>query len=301
VGGILCGTALMNAIGDGRVFAPDSVRPDHVKSSSYDVTISRQNLVVYRAASSEPEQYRSTEFPQECLVLKPGDSAIVSSHEIMQLDWGICGLLGQRFGLAQQGLIVHTGLMVDPGYGFRSDPETGDWAPSSPGTTLKFIVQNAGSEDAILRLGEQRIARLALFALDEPVEKAPVDEPYLARLGADATLPQAKGLTYYSHWRPHFDTLEKRLDEAKLREQALRLEEVERSNNTVVLFGIYLIAATLLGVSFTVGVSVARDIFSSEDSNWLGAAAIFAILLWVGAQFAVTWAVLQAFRRTDPS
>ena len=84
------------------------------------------------------------------------------------MEWDIAGNIGLKFSLAAQGLLVLTGMALDPGYGRQLD-DNGVWIAMAD-QCLHFVLANVGPKPVVLTPGRERIAFLQLFEI-EPVRR----------------------------------------------------------------------------------------------------------------------------------
>lgn len=263
-GTLLTGTALRAAL-DGRVFAPGSWSPSSVRGAGYDLRMSGAELIAQDEDGAE-RRYTAGHPRATPLVLAPGATAIASSEEQLCLDFDVAGSIGIKFSLAGQGLLVLTGTGLDPGFGRAPDAD-GNWLPV-PGTRLRFVLANVGVNDIVLGPGDA-IAYLQLFDID-PVERTAtpsrggraVDQTALAPDGT----AKAGGLAYFRNvadLKRRMDTVEA---DAQKRENTLlatvdervgaavnkvdtvqtKVDQVSNASNYVVVFGVFLVAVTML-------------------------------------------------------
>ena len=59
------------------------------------------------------------------VILRPGEVAFFSTAERLCIPWDVCANIGIKFGYARRGVLILTGLLVDPGFGLEREGETG--------------------------------------------------------------------------------------------------------------------------------------------------------------------------------
>lgn len=149
------------------------------------------------------------------------------------MPWDLAANLGTKFRFARLGLSVVTGLLVDPGYGQKGD---GEEQPEE-GHPLHFFVINIGSGDISIRLGQygDDVLSIQFLKTAELAEKKFISPP------RDVTPSAAVGV--FKGMR----TLEG--DIAKINTE---MEGLRSATEYVVVFGVFLLAVSLIGVSATI-------------------------------------------------
>lgn len=175
----------------------------------------------------------------EILQLAPGDSACVVSFEHFLMPWDLAANLGTKFRFARLGLSVVTGLLVDPGYGLILDPEA-----EQRGFPLHFFVMNIGAGDIPIRLGQDGDAVLSAQFLrtTELAERKFTPPPEDVR--PSTAVGAFKGMR----------ALDDRVSEIDTEIEGLRelVHKTSSATEYVVVFGVFLVAVSLIGVSATI-------------------------------------------------
>jgi deoxycytidine triphosphate deaminase len=247
------------------IFRAGSWTKANVRGPGYDLRLAG-DLLVYPVAPGAPN-YRvvdrhSTEVTE--FTLAPGDAALVSTIEKLSLDVTIAATIGHKWLFAARGLLMLTGNAVHPGYGRRYDAEKRLWSPKED-ERLHFVVANVGPDDISLRKGD-RIAYLQFFSV-EPAEQAigPGVEGF--ELLRDRLFSYQNQGSPAIHEVAYFRTVRgigERLRSSEERWQAslTKIEhrtaehEVAINRQTdvtslIIVFGVFLISATLLGFVLT--------------------------------------------------
>ena len=101
--------------------------------------------------------------PVLAVTLKPGDVASLTSFEQFCMPWDVAANIGPRFHLARRGLLIFTGLLVDPGFGLEPGTDSGKsaWVPKAD-ERLEFFVANLAADPIEIRLGEKGDSVLSL-------------------------------------------------------------------------------------------------------------------------------------------
>jgi len=187
------------------------------------------------------------------ITLDPGDTALVSTMERFHLDYEVSALIGPMFSRSALGLALFHGMVAHPGYGrapeldeCQAEPET-----AQRGQRLYLIIANAGPNTITISPGES-IAYVQFFRV-APTPERPVGNLGFETLSELFLGPGKPGEGSLSYFRQAKDVAVRlaRVEE----DVAARLARVEEtaarartSNETVVMFGVFLVAATLLGV-----------------------------------------------------
>lgn len=281
MGGLLAGEKLRAVLLEGRVFDPESISMDNVRGACYDLRLASDRLIAPDGLDDGGSVIRqSGALTDRPLILKPGDTAFISTIERARFDWSVAGVVGAKFRLASQGLLVLHGLAVDPGYGLRSSPD-GVWEPM-PDQRLHMVVANVGGEIIALPPGSS-IAVLQLFEVDADASLRfhEIESPGLERFedeyfeeGGRATT----GLVFFRNVRDASDRAQELLTKVEgvktEAEQLLtRVESIEVGSKFVVTFGVFLIAVTLVSVFLTLLLDVIAH-FPKRPSLLLSIAAI---------------------------
>lgn len=260
-GVLLTGASLLEALRDGsRVFIPGTWADSQVRSGGYDLRLAGNVLV---APYGDGEDYRSVgpldeEVPE--IRLRPGDAALVSTAEVFSFDLDVLGQVTPKFRWAARGLLILSGTAVHSGYG-RVKRED-EWVPGK-GSRLFLILANNGPADITLRRHDT-IAYLQLLQVDtagvEPEERNLGFDYLRANLFDPSHGPLKSGLAYFRTLKELESTLGAAVDQQqshledvrqKVEETSAVVDRVQSATNTVVVFGVYLIAVTLLGIVAT--------------------------------------------------
>jgi deoxycytidine triphosphate deaminase len=215
-----------------------------LRPAGYNVRIAKDGLVTPKGEIYKPLTLGGEHTYEGILWLSPGDEAELSSFEKFKLPDDVAGNITIRTEFSAQGLLLLSGLLIDPGYG----PADNGGEPISDGR-LHFFVANVGAKAIPLRPGTDSIAAVQFFHVvggedpDAEESKAPTvarwDEPRpTSRLGFIANLKDLQE------------------EHAKLGVQVERTREL--TVNLLVL-GYFLLAATILGLTLDNLLSVGSD------------------------------------------
>ncbi len=205
-----------------------------LRGAGYDLRIDSR-IRGLNAKEFPPDQDHGEE-----LRLEPGDTASVLSFERFVMPWDLAANLGLRFRYAREGLSVVTGLLVDPGYGWRE--AEGELRPI--GAPLHFFLTNIGSDPIRIRLGESGAGVLSVqfLQINPPEEHAEVTPP------SDVAATQAL-------WAfRNIEEIKARADRDRSMLETLKSEVTvtRRASEQIAIFGVFLVAATLFGVAIAI-------------------------------------------------
>ncbi|WP_371788341.1 dCTP deaminase domain-containing protein [Streptomyces griseoaurantiacus] len=293
-----------------RIFRAGTWKPEQLLGAGYSVRLSDDLLVI----PDSPGDSRYTAVKGENVVpeftLAPGDTALISTIERFSLDFDITATIGDRFGLAAKGLLVLHGSSVHPGYGRAEDPEDGTWHPKDD-ERLYFIVANVGPKNITMRKGDA-LAHLHFFDIDR-IPEGPVPNvgfEHLSTLFGAGQHREDGGLSYFRDVKDLRAELEaeRARTEARLSELTRALADnqaettrqvtetqrdvnrVTDTSNMIVVFGVFLITTTLLGVVLVMLGSLADKL--GELDTWKTALLSTLAVLYAGTS--VTGVVLVA-------
>jgi deoxycytidine triphosphate deaminase len=295
-GGLLTGERLRSVLAAGeRVFVEGSWSEANVRGAGYDLRMATDLMVIPDGPGAQSfTAYERGQHRAGDVLLAPGDTALFSSRERFSFDFDVCGNIGAKFSLAAKGLLILTGLAVDPGYG-REPALDGRWRPMGD-QRLHFLVANVGPSPVALRPGQDTVAFLQLFEIPPIRDRQPVrsrgfetlqDQLFAGDAGARG------GLAYFRNVRDAQRAVE-RLD---LTVDQLRtdVEKVQNATNYVVVFGVFLVAITLLGVLANFLVQTLASL-PSETTGWRSVAAYAVAGVYSVAVVVMT---VSAVRRTS--
>jgi hypothetical protein len=203
----------------GGTFSSNSLRP-----AAYDL----------RVELAEDEATATTgTIADETLILEKGQRAALRTFEVLAMPWDVAGNVGVKHRKAVRGLFISPGLFVDPGFGWRSG--TDGEGPIPEGRRLRFLVTNIGHGKIAIRLGAEgdKVVGLQLFDVAPPTKKEPASHPDIS---------DAHGMAVFE------DLLDvQQAVKAGLEDLETRVHRTEVSTERVVVFGVFLVSATLFG------------------------------------------------------
>lgn len=209
-----------------RLFVDGTASKENIRAAKYYLTLSRSNLILPSGKRYGEDDRCSNKF-----TIEPGETAFVSTAERIKMPPRLVGIIGPQFNSAEQGVLFFGGMLVDPGFGL---PQNGE--------PLSFYIANLGTRAIELRPGEDTIAAIAFFTVDNPAEELDLLEE--KKFGIFAPQRAREAL---------FDQKEPERPPAALgqvesvSEVIERIDKVEASVSQVVMLGIVVLIAALLG------------------------------------------------------
>ena len=234
---ILSGEAIRERLNDGQIFRRGSWVEGSIKEASYALRIADDGLLI-NGEFYDP----GVHFTETYIEIEPGKIAILSTKERLNLPNDLMGKIGIRFDQAAQGLTSLIGIQVDPLFGSDKDNER-----------LFIRVANLGNESLKLLPG----AEVFTFEVHEVTGKVRAPSP-----GKESTwLRLKRRLANQSNASWTYVT---QVDQ-DLTEQT---EHIREYLQPLVMFGIFLVAVTILGVSISVILNL-RETSPGQVPNWM--------------------------------
>jgi len=283
-GAILAQSELQERLDRGEIFRPGSWDPANIRAAAYDLRVAEDFLIVPEKGYKLGRRYQKGERRRRPVVLSPGEVAFLSTKEKLCMPWDVCANIGIKFGWARQGILVLTGLLVDPGFGLTEDGD-GEWRPKND-ERLHFLIANVGSNEVVLIPGKDKIVCLQFLHVSEPQVKRYVQSGEDMQDEFFSEKPSGEpGLVFFSH-------VTKAVEDMKRYEE--RLGALERGAHQLIYFGVFLVSASILAVAgtFALGCVESNIVFQRLGhivqrlpSDWPRACAllglgIFATVIW---------------------
>ncbi len=196
----------------GEVFKPDTWDQDGIKEASYALRLAWDGLVVDGHPYPPGTPYCGTQ-----IRIEPGRIAILSTEEVLQMPRDLSGKVGVRLEFAALGLLGLMGIQVDPYYGQDSENER-----------LYFRVANVSNETIRLHPWD-RVFNIELHEAEGATPPCTRREPGWTRMQKLIRNQPDTSWTYITKIEQDVKGIEDRFQ-------------------PLFLFGIVLVAATLLGV-----------------------------------------------------
>ena len=233
---ILSGTAIRQRLSQGQIFKKGTWNENSIKEASYALRVASDGLLL-GGKRFKPGK----DFVGDSIKIRPGEIAILSTVERLDMPPNLVGKLGIRFDFASQGLTGLMGIQVDPYFGWGHDDER-----------LYIRVANLGNEPVPVDFG----ADLFTFELHEL--KGDLPRPSSPRIGMWHRLQDVLGDQDNASWSfvtRVQDNVEKTQQSFGKDWESARAEMRDHLQ-PLVLFGVFLLAVTILGVALSVIVAV---------------------------------------------
>jgi len=271
---------LLEMIERGEIFQPGTWEPKNVRGAAYDLRVAEDFLVVPdKREAIGYKRYKKGEKRETRIVLEPGDVAFVSSQEKIHMPWTLAGNIGIKFGLARNGVLILTGLIVDPGFGMEK--RNNSWVPRED-ERIHFLFANLGLEPVKLSPGETKIASLQFFRVPEPPEKMKVP----VESGKD--MYEEFFLSEQQHGLVFVKQAQHAIDQVKSLNK--RIDTIEKGTTQIVMFGVYLLCASIVAGAGAFILSILSsekclagvdELFERLPNNWPQAISLLALIAFV--------------------
>jgi deoxycytidine triphosphate deaminase/uncharacterized protein YbjQ (UPF0145 family) len=276
---LLDATLIRERIVHGDVFASQEASSFNIRAASVDIRIAKTRLRLPAKHGHERIYRGAQEAPGEGFDLQPGEVAFVSSLERFRLSTSLAGNIGIKFGFAGKGLLVHTGLLIHPGFGQNEEG----------GQPLHFIIANLSGESQNIRYGDS-LASVQLFALQRPAAtlgtqgRMDLENAYLS---ADTPL----GLSFLSGINTVRDELSQVKSDFQAKTSSLTetVNTAREASQALVQFGVYIVAAAVVGVALTFYLTAADNgslakvtqVYAKAPWSWSRTAGLLILLSFV--------------------
>jgi deoxycytidine triphosphate deaminase len=313
---------------------PDHIFREHtwdkagIRGAGYSVRLACDLMVIPIPEKPGEAQYRPIRSKGEKkeFRLNPGDSALISTVEKFSFDFDVSATIVDKFSLAALGLLILHGGTVHPGYGRVKDPASGTWVPKAD-ERLYFIVANVGPYEIYLREGDE-IAYLQFFEVEPdetPQEIMNLGFEHLSGLFSADHGPEDGGLFYFRGVRDLRSDVDSKLASfksdvdsklASFKEEVTRqvgevqagigklssevnatetaLDRVSNTSNIIVVFGVFLISVTILGIALTSLTNLIENVPAHPGSGRLTVVVILAVLYGLSCVIGVGY-IARAF------
>ena len=269
---ILSGEEIRERLNDGEIFRKDTWVGESIREASYALRVARDGLML-GGQHYRPDKDRVT----GDIKIEPGEIAILSTLEQLSMPGDLVGKIGIRFDYASLGLTGLMGIQVDPFFGWGIDKER-----------LYIRVANLGNVPILIPSSAE------VFTFELHKLSVHVPAPSTSRLPMWHRIQEILAGQRDPSW-----SYVTRV-QSELSEQATKLDERLESETQnirdylqpVVMFGIFLVAVTILGVALSVILSL-RDIPAVKVPSWVTGWAWIVLLFTLGIA-TITTAVMGA-------
>ena len=245
---ILSGEEIHRRLKAGDIFVCGTWDENCLKEASYALRIANDGLLIDGIFYDPGIPYTQT-----YINIEPGQIAILSTVERLKMPPDLVGKVGVRFNPAIRGLTGLMGIQVDPLYGQNQEDER-----------LFVRVANLGN-DTVRFLPGAIVFTFELHEVAGNVQPpAPEKVSTWNRIKKELANQNNSSWSYATRVQSNVDEQGKSL-KSELSSETQNLRE---HLQPVVMFGIFLVAVTILGVSLTVILSV-RDIPAVDVPNWV--------------------------------
>lgn len=216
----------------GEVFKDGTWDPKGIMEASYALTIAWDGLVVDGRPYPPGTYYDETQ-----IRIEPGRIAILSTNEILNMPGDLSGKIGVRLDFAALGLLGLMGIQIDPYYGQESEHER-----------LYIRVANVSNETIRIQPSD-RVFNIELHHAVGAKKPDPPKEDGWSRMQNLIRNQRDASWTYIT--RVEHD-----------------VKEIEERFQPLVLFGVILVAVTILGVMSAVVISTESESVPEWVSGW---------------------------------
>lgn len=267
---VLSRVAIKERLAKGEIFHKGTCDDSCIKEASYALRVAKDGLLLngelYPPGTESPDASRY-------FIIKPGEIAIFSTMERLNMPNDVVGHLGIRIDYAVQGLTGLMGIQVDPAYGKGVEDER-----------LYLRVINLGSQEVKVRPGDAVFNVEFRKLVGEINDEIPDRQPMWGRLEQPLLRQQNPSDSYITEAQKEFD---EGMEDVK-KQSEHDMEQVRQGLQPVVVFGVFLVAATLLSVAIAV-IFNSRKISAVPpwvtDGGWiiivasLGALGVFTVVM----------------------
>lgn len=245
---------------------PSGFDADSLKPAAYDLRAAPDGLI-----TPDGRRYSKGAPYPGILIVEPGQTAFVTTAEEFALPDDIAGNIFIKGDLARRGVVLLTGLVVDPGYGSVKKPEP-----------LHFYLANLGREPVAIEPGHTKIVTIQFLRVNKPTRTPvrPIESSFAHVLDREDEAPGSV-LGFI-----------KDMTEVKEGHRSLvaRFQEQDRLNQFLIVGAAFVFAVTVLGVALSSLLTLASDkkaidaanaVAPNTNSGKLFASAVVLGIAWV--------------------
>ena len=256
---ILSGNEIRKRLKDKQIFTERTYDEDSIKEASYALRVARDGLMV------EGHRYRpGKEFVDGDIKIEPGEIAILSTVERLCMPADLVGKIGIRFDYASLGLTGLMGIQVDPFFGWGNKDER-----------LYIRVANLGNESVCIPPYKE-VFTFELHRLSSPAPEPSTPRiPMWHRIQEILAGQREPSWSYVTRVQSNSDKavseVQRQLaDQEKNLQDKLssETESLRQNLQPLVMFGIFLVAVTILGVAISLIISV-RETPAVSVPSWV--------------------------------
>lgn len=225
---ILGGKSIEERLSAGQIFRKGTWEKASIKEASYALRVANDGMVIGGDTYEPGKKYYSEPF----IEIEPGRIAILSTIERLYMPDDLVGKLGIRLEYASMGLTGLMGIQVDPGYG-----------QNQPNERLFIKVANFGNETVKVLPGDA-VFNIEFSKVENPitVDKPSTWERIIKSISHQTS--KTKDWTYMT--RVNFDA--QGVESKVTQRVAIDVDSIRQGQQSVVMFGVFLVSITILGV-----------------------------------------------------
>ena len=243
---ILGSQEIHNRLLKGQIFRPTTWEIDSIKEASYALRVADDGLIVDGKVYPPGKPY-----PHPRIEIKPGSIAILSTVERLCIPGDLVGRLGIRLDFASLGLTGLMGIQVDPYYGQNYQNER-----------LYIKVANFGNESVEVYPNDL-VFNIEFSEVKGLVFPNSSKKPTWDRLIEKLVNQEHSDWTYVTRVQSDMEDRAQKLEQDTEKQVSRGIEGVRDNQQSVVMFGVFLVSITILGVMVGLILSV-RD-----APNWV--------------------------------
>ena len=253
---ILGTSQILSRLGNGDIFRESTWDWGSVKEASYALRVAGNGMIIGDSVVDpcDVEDSRSE------IEIEPGKIAVLSTVERLCMPSDLVGRLGVRLEFASKGLVGQMGMQVDPYYGCGEDKDV----------RLYIKVANLGNKNVIVRPFD-RVFNIE-FSLVEGARRPEGGKPdtwtRLTQSVGDRHQDWTSITQIQSDLGAQSQGIRNDLD--------MRLREIRDNQQAVVMFGVFLVAITIL----TVMVGVILNV--KDTPSWVAHGGWIALIVFCG-------------------
>ena len=225
------------------IFADDSGSVESIKEASYALRVAGDGMIIGKEIIEPCDEKRS----RAEIEIEPGRIAVLSTKERLKMPGDLVGRLGVRIKFASRGLAGLMGIQVDPYYGSKS----------KNGERLYIKVANLGNKT--VRIEEGDLVFNMEFSKVKGADDMSEDKPDTWNRLNQAMAGYGDQLDWTSLTR-----IQSNLDA----EMENKIAGIRDGQQSVVMFGVFLVAITILATMVTQILNVENAPSWVTDWGW---------------------------------
>ena len=272
---------LLKRLQEGEIFREGSWEKNKLRYVGYDLRIADDFLILPNGeedtgSNNDVYKYNKGQKRDQIIYLKPGQTIFVSTKERICMPWDVYGNIGTKFRLVSKGILLFTGLMLEPGFGMEKI--NNKWQPVND-ERIHFFLSNVGEKEFEIIPNETVVAAVQFFKINEIPEsernevKVLYGNSFIKNMFKKPDFNS--GVVFFKKTNDKISETNKKIEDTNSKINVLEqninrlstiLTKVESGSNLILMFGIYLISVTIFGVAFA---SILSFIQKIEPDNIL--------------------------------